>query len=552
MKIDFIKYNSLRKDEFNLKTVIESAGGARTVKKIPASEPARAFTERIAENRRLLLNQYKNVKICGCERNDEGVIAFDFTDGKSITETLNELLKANDKKGFIDLLFKYKSLLLDNDELQTENAFNVTKDFTDVFGEYYGDYPFEYIKISNIDMSFDNLIYNGQYTAIDYEWVFDFPVPLNYIIARNLFNLFHKLFGESAGFIALNEVLELFGINDAHAEAYLRMEGRFQAYVYGDGFSVNQRYLKNQYTFDMLQGMRETEKNRFYAKLYRDSGGGLNESECSVIRFDKKDGELAFPLENAGAFAFRLDPTDRNCVLSLERAYATDVGGRAVPLKLVSANAFYYENNMFYFSTNDPMIYFKTETENNIFKEVRFKINFLLMDYEKIKAIEDFFLRFVFRITDLEDKTSLRISRAEAERERYAGEYESAKKIVENLTADLTEKFNAVCGLEQEIAQMKKSYENSRAENEVMHNEIVKLVERANDGDAEIIDLTAENERLYNEIIHANEENKNTIDGLRSEILELSNVVKSIKNSTSWRLTGPIRRIMRIFKRGRK
>ena len=41
--------------------------------------------------------------------------------------------------------------------------------------------------VSNLDMVFSNILMDGEGFAVtDYEWVFDFPVPIQFLFARSL------------------------------------------------------------------------------------------------------------------------------------------------------------------------------------------------------------------------------------------------------------------------------------------------------------------------------------------------------------------------------
>ena len=76
---------------------------------------------------------------------------------------------------------------------------------------------------------------------MDYEWVFDFPIPSGFVRYRNLVYFYYKYEGlmeyENA-----TQFLKEFGMDEKLAETYASMEVAFQTWVHGDG---TQGYLGN-------------------------------------------------------------------------------------------------------------------------------------------------------------------------------------------------------------------------------------------------------------------------------------------------------------------
>lgn len=76
---------------------------------------------------------------------------------------------------------------------------------------------------------------------MDYEWVFDFPVPAGFVRYRNLVYFYYKYEGlmdyENAA-----DFLKEFGIGEELSGLYAAMEESFQSWVHGDG---TQGYMGN-------------------------------------------------------------------------------------------------------------------------------------------------------------------------------------------------------------------------------------------------------------------------------------------------------------------
>ena len=125
-----------------------------------------------------------------------------------------------------------------------KEPFSPTKPFTEVFGDSeevisLQDASYE---VSNIDGLFENLMVtaDGLY-CMDYEWVFDFPIPAGFVRYRNLVYFYYKYEGlmeyENAA-----QFLKEFGLDEKLAETYASMEVSFQTWVHGDG---TQGYMGN-------------------------------------------------------------------------------------------------------------------------------------------------------------------------------------------------------------------------------------------------------------------------------------------------------------------
>ncbi|MCL2088944.1 MAG: glycosyltransferase family 2 protein [Oscillospiraceae bacterium] len=253
MKMDFVKYNSNRDKRFMLDTVIYSDGDKKTVRKIASCPESSRFVSSIADAYAAMSGQYSNINICPCKKSDDdSQIDFDFAEGRSLFEIISGFAKDGNRKEYLDKLFLYRSIILDMDSLPIRQAYEITPEFTEIFGEYIGPFPFDYIEVSNIDFSFSNIILgsDGRFTAIDYEWSFDFPIPLNYILYRNLFFYNND---EPNPLFSLKNLIDFLDIPSQDIPVYHRMEEHFQRYVHGDNWQHYNRYTKPIRTLEQLK-----------------------------------------------------------------------------------------------------------------------------------------------------------------------------------------------------------------------------------------------------------------------------------------------------------
>ena len=103
------------------------------------------------------------------------------------------------------------------------------------------------LPLANIDMTFDNIIKskNGKFFIIDYEWLFEIPVPLNYIIYRSAILFFPKYSEYLNGFLTKQEFFNAVGITSSELKTYGYMERAFRAYVHGTlKYALKGQYLK--------------------------------------------------------------------------------------------------------------------------------------------------------------------------------------------------------------------------------------------------------------------------------------------------------------------
>lgn len=213
MKV-YIKYNQNRNDRFCICTEILKKSGDLIVLKSSASAESKNFLDQILCNYEKLNKSNFSIKPVGVKNNGENSIVFDYMQGETLESLLLKSLRANNPDEFIKLLNEYKHAVLDNAMIMhTVNA-----DFIDIFGEHKDEIAQESLRAGIFDLNFDNIIRSrdkSDLRLIDYEWMFDFPMPVKYIFFRALVNFYAKFFMNYPNrLLPLNKAYELFGIND--------------------------------------------------------------------------------------------------------------------------------------------------------------------------------------------------------------------------------------------------------------------------------------------------------------------------------------------------
>lgn len=236
-ELRFVKYNRTRQEKFQIKTQILEENGTRFVEKTALCEEGIPHIRSFDEKYNLLTSQNGSMKLVKPEVSEDGWTArFDYLQGRTMAELLGEELASGDivaavKRG-MELIYDIKPEFISD--------FHVTPEFKEVFAS--AGEPVEVEEkgpayaASNIDALFENMLVteDGVY-ALDYEWVFLFPVPAGFVKYRTLHyfyrqyqSIIREKFGDQASF------LKEFGIDEKLLPLYEKMERSFQEYVHGE------------------------------------------------------------------------------------------------------------------------------------------------------------------------------------------------------------------------------------------------------------------------------------------------------------------------------
>lgn len=191
-EILFSKYSIERSPQFAIRTSIVRDGERRWVEKAPMTQDAAAHVERLATSYDALCRIYEGTRVRPCPVTVEnGLARFEFQEGRSFHERLERLIAEKDEEGILALCKEFESIVRSGAGVE---KFRKTPEFVHVFGDVELPDGLTAMPFSNVDWIFENLIEdeNGDITLIDYEWCFDFPVPLEYVLYRSLYNTFAR------------------------------------------------------------------------------------------------------------------------------------------------------------------------------------------------------------------------------------------------------------------------------------------------------------------------------------------------------------------------
>lgn len=231
-KVLFVKSSDYRNRLTNLKTSIVEIDGTRFAKKDNVYPEGKLHLESMLEYSLRLKEIFEpEYIVCPCEKKGDSLY-FEYMGGRKFEEAVEEAAKLGNIDEIYDLLRRYHNLVW---KMKAENGLNNIPSqsyknisFAEVFGHQEFEPDIEFTGFANIDLIFSNIILDEKTCIIDYEWCYDFAIPLKYIFWRGLFT--------SKGISILDKeiqeaIYDDFGISRKLRTQFLEMETNFVAYT---------------------------------------------------------------------------------------------------------------------------------------------------------------------------------------------------------------------------------------------------------------------------------------------------------------------------------
>lgn len=320
----YTRYTDYRRARFRIMTSIREENGRRFVTKRNApGGDAQAHLRRIAANRKTAQALYAGiVEVCPCKMEGETLI-FPYLTGITFLEEMQEAAQGNGFDGLKSLLNAYISIL--EGPADNRTVFVPTKDFCEVFGAHPELQGVPALAVSNLDASPGNLIRDAQgiLHLIDYEWIFSFPLPRDFVIFRHLRFLYAEQGFPCFASMTLGELLTACGIR-MDLDVLNRLYDDFQKYVcYEDGAAVSSQEVFEHHRRPVMEaGDGVLHHPRHY--VFFDRGQGFHEQE--KLTFPSEDGALHLTLDVEGVKNIRFDPFSGERTLMDNLLFTTDKG----------------------------------------------------------------------------------------------------------------------------------------------------------------------------------------------------------------------------------
>lgn len=356
MKKIYSKFTKERDKRFQIETAIYvTENGKKAISKRALLPEGQEHIENMYQN----YQYFKGQGVClltPCRIENKAVF-FDFITGDSYYTQILQALENKDQARLQDVLEKYKNIF---DTMYHEQApFEKTEKFVSIFGDM--DIPAEMLSVKrlNIDLTFDNLVESGENTfVLDYEWIFDFPIPVKFAIYRALFAVALKHKATLNKLMTENELFDYFDIHEEDRKLFAKMNDGFMHYVEGKDYSYSR--ILNQYKQEVYYFDEEMKTESSYVQIYLDRGTGYSEENSRMFPVLKgqKEVELELNLDPCHMpREIRIDPLNTSVMIRMIYMEAdTTEGIRKITIEQTENNANTCEGNDLVFKSRDPQI----------------------------------------------------------------------------------------------------------------------------------------------------------------------------------------------------
>jgi len=238
----FVHYTNNRIEEFQTKTIIKEQNGIKEVEKSYLHNKIRDYDifAKMNELYDKLQNVYPNIVYVPAKIKD-GKLTYAYIEGESLDVILSRYVH-NTERLVKEVKYAIEKYLQGTYEYMED--FSLTAQYRQLFGEVYPENA-KSLPITNLDLNFQNIIIkeNKAY-GIDYEWIFNFPIPYEYSLFR-IVSLFYSIYAMYLSRkISRQDFLIAVGISEKNIPIYYEMEKQFVKFAFGKNIYL-QNYQKS-------------------------------------------------------------------------------------------------------------------------------------------------------------------------------------------------------------------------------------------------------------------------------------------------------------------
>ncbi len=287
----YVKYNKTRRDIFQIRTsMVDQAGKERVVEKAALCPEAEEHIASFEEKYEKMASQQRSIGLLEPMPEAGSSVCFRFLKGRTRAEKISSLLLQGETEANEEIRRTLDQIFDVNEGFRS--PFDVSDEFVSVFGEGLEDEEILTLKsdtslaVSDIDALFENIIDTDDGVLfLDYEWVFDFPVPEHYVAYRILYYLYEQAASLMKG-VTLGAFLGNFGIDPALIPLYQKMEQNFQTYVHGG----NQKFYLENYLHGSkgIAAMKQDERDLYRAHERLNNMKTYTDAEIRKITEEKR------------------------------------------------------------------------------------------------------------------------------------------------------------------------------------------------------------------------------------------------------------------------
>ena len=351
-KILYAKMSTDRDRHFSVATTIEQQDGNKMVVK-------RAMTP---EAKRHLKNMIKQPEEHGGFRTMVGGeipdgIAYPFLEEKSLGQQAKRAVYAHDMGKIRKLVHQvYQMCQKETDRViqrqirSQEMSGRERTEFTKVFGTAKMPEDLLCIAPANIDLILDNIFEkDGDYCVIDCEWIFDFPVPVSFILWRCI-NELYSSYPQLEQEYPVASLLKDYSITGEMADTFHKWGTYFAEHYAGANGLLHYSIPEIGVSLEEFR-QRYRAKDSLTCQLFVDTGKGFREEEKIQAEMVLEDGRfsVSFDLKTFENWkALRFDPLEgKPCICRIDQQ------GTSARLKAANAAGRVEKGDLFL--TTDPV-----------------------------------------------------------------------------------------------------------------------------------------------------------------------------------------------------
>lgn len=527
--IIYSKFSSERAKQFSIRThICVNDTGKKYVKKVPSTADGLEYVSAMPRHYECLKQQFEgSVFVANYCEQKEGFVEFEYIDGVSLDVMLNELIEDDNVLAAEKLIKRYVEEI---HNLYDNADFEMTEQFEDIFGSY--SFPTHTLGSVNynVDLIFSNIIINKDiWNVLDYEWIFEFPIPTNFVIYRAIFYYF--LENPNSKDVLGDDIYKKVGLTEEEIKVYSEMDKAFQCYTKGGRYTLHE-WMGDNFGNNIISLKDILDSQNVLFQIYFDYGYGILEElskvyECKLSQ--DKCVKLCIEIPD-GVKKIRIDPTPKRAIIFInDFNIITDDK---------TYKAEYYTNgknltdSCILFNVDDAQIYVSNFIEGSKSIDIFYRIDYLT---ETSSSVMDCCLET--------------LSNEKAE-----------------LNANINLLNNQICLLSGDLNKSKEETERLGGEAERLNNEMNSLNASLNELNQIINSQNASLDELnriinsQNNLIVGLEEQKHSLEILVSDqassiqsqaelIRQKQLEIESIYNSTSWKLTKPVRKIGSVVRK---
>ena len=346
----YAKMNCGRKEEFRIATIIYQGEEKYVIKK-PLNEKSVPHIERVAIKSRMnnieeLLNLPGKYK--------DGVIRYEFLEDENLDTKISRMMDEGKTAQIVDTIREIQKILQEHSEEVNYH--------TEEFEKIFGDNKMEAEKTrtvcpANIDCICDNIICRKDgYVIIDGEWIFDMPVPVDFIVWRLVNELYTQHGNRLQKLITRAGMYEKLNILPTACEVYETWAKNFaEKYVGGNELA---EYGADVKTLELreLVNIAESRKGMECALFY-DTGNGFSAADCCKEYLKINGGEFTmdFTLDKYATIKnLRFDPLEgKGCKVQITKINGESLTGD----EILGNNAEFEKNDIQIFISGDPQYF---------------------------------------------------------------------------------------------------------------------------------------------------------------------------------------------------